>query len=265
MKWQLLHKACWAGDAGEVARLLAAGADPNQVAPTGWRQTPLGRTLEFRLTHPKHEGHWAVVRVLLERGADARVRSTYLDLTPYEQACFGGFQPAAELLRGFQAGAAAHPAAMPALWLAAASRLPAHTIGELSGSGNLNGIWRKATPLMMAAGHAGNFEVADALLEAGADPNAGTSILHAACEWHFEHLVPAIRYLARQGWGVNSRDADGQTALHKAALDGYVSGVRALLSLDADPDARDRTGATPLDLARRFNKPAAIKALTRAS
>ena len=50
MKWQLLHKACWDGDAREVTRLLDAGANPNQVAPTSWRQTPLGRTLEYRIT-----------------------------------------------------------------------------------------------------------------------------------------------------------------------------------------------------------------------
>ena len=48
---------------------------------------------------------------------------------------------------------------------------------------------------MMAVGHAAHFRVADQLLKAGADPNQGTSILHAGCDWHFEHLVPVLRYL----------------------------------------------------------------------
>ena len=134
---------------GRSRAAARSGADPNQVAPTGWRQTPLGRTLEFRLTHPKHAGHWAVVRVLLEGGADATVRSTYLDMTPYELACVGGFQPAAELLREFQADAPAHPAGMTELWLAAASRLPEHTIGALADCVNVNRMWRKATPWRM--------------------------------------------------------------------------------------------------------------------
>ena len=67
MKWQAIHKACWAGDHQEVERLLNAGANPNQVAPTNWRQTPLGRTLEFRITFPKHAGHVETVRLLLKK------------------------------------------------------------------------------------------------------------------------------------------------------------------------------------------------------
>ena len=65
LDWKLLHNACWEGDAAKVAVLLEAGADPNRVAPTGWRQRPLHRTLEFRITHPKHGGHVAVVEALL--------------------------------------------------------------------------------------------------------------------------------------------------------------------------------------------------------
>jgi ankyrin repeat protein len=268
MKWQLLHKACWSGDCQEVKRLLDSGADPNRVAPTNWRQTPLGRTLEFRITHPKHAGHVEVVRALLNGGADPTVRSTYLDMTPYELASFCGLEAAAELLREFPA-AAPHPLGMSELWMAAASRLPEagkfKPIRQRVNRENVNTIWRKATPLTIATGHAAHFRVADLLLEAGADPNAGTSILHASCDWHFEYLVPALQYLARNGWNVNARDADKLTALHKAAMLGYASAVRALIALHADPTVRDFTGSTPMDLARRWNKPATIKVLARAS
>ncbi|MCX6604773.1 MAG: hypothetical protein NTV52_14400 [Acidobacteria bacterium] len=67
---------------------------------------------------------------------------------------------------------------------------------------------------MIAVGHAAHFRFGDELLKAGADPNAGTSILHASCEWHFEHLVSALQYLVQAGWKVNSRDSTGQTSLH---------------------------------------------------
>jgi ankyrin repeat protein len=268
MKWQLLHKACWQGDDREVSRLLDCGADPNQVAPTTWRQTPLGRTLEFRVTTPRHSGHVETVRVLLERGANPAVRSTYLDMTPWELAAFCGLEPAAELLCAFRP-ANPHPSGMTDLWLASASRLPEPTqleaVRRLSDGRNVDSAWRKATPLMMAVGHAAHFQVGDQLLKAGADPNAGISILHASCDWHFEHLVSALRYLARMGWDVNSRDSAGQTALHKAAFLGYVAAVRVLLDQGADPGVKDFSGLTPIDLAHQWNKPAAAKALARAA
>ena len=117
----------------------------------------------------------------------------------------------------------------------------------------------------MAVGHAAHFRFADELLKAGADPNVGTSILHASCEWHFEHLVAALRYLAQVGWNVDSRDSTGQTALHKAAFLGYAAAVRVLLDNDADPGARDSSGLTPLDVARQWNKASAVKALAHAA
>lgn len=268
MKWQLLHNACGAGDAREVARLLDAGADPNQVAPTDWRQTPLGRTLEFRITSPKHAGHVEAVRVLLRGGADPHVRSTYLDMTPYELAAFCGLEAAADILREFQP-ATPHPMGMTDIWLAAASRLPEPdmlaSVRDLATTQDVKSIWRKATPLLMAVGHAGHFRVADQLLKAGADPNQGTSILHASCDWHLEHLVPALRYLAESGWDVNSCDSSGQTALHKAAFLGYAKAVRALVELGANPDASDSAGLTAVDVARKWNKLAAVKVLARAA
>lgn len=158
---------------------------------------------------------------------------------------------------------------MTSLWLACASRLPQSTAlesvnDELVNTPNVNSVWRKATPLMMAAGHAAHFAVCDRLLNAGADPNAGTSILHGACDWHFEHLAPALQYLSRVGWNVNSRDSVGQTALHKAAFLGYSTAVTDLLKIGADPNAMDGSGQTALDLARRWNKPGAVKVLAHA-
>ncbi len=266
MKWQLLHRACFDGDAAEVARLLDAGANPNQVAPTNWRQTPLGRTLEFRATHPKHSGHVDVVRLLLANGADPAVRSTQLDLTPYELACFCGLSLAAELLRRGHVNASPHPSGMDGLWIAAASRLPeSDCLARLLPSATLNSPWRHATPLMMAAGHARNFAAADLLLANGADPNAGVSILHASCDWHFEHLLPALGYLAHNGWNINGRDGDGQSAAHKAALLGYSAALRKLRDLGANLVSADRNGHKPIDIARRWRKAAAIKELSKAA
>ena len=266
MDWRPLHKACWAGDAGEVARLLAAGADPNRLAPGNWRQRPLHRTLEFRITHPKHDGHVQVVRQLLDAGADPALRATVLDLTPWELAWFCGLAPAEVLLRPFQQRGAPHPDGLSPLWIAAASRLPESdalaAVRRLrGGDGDMNKVWRKATPLIMAAAHAGHYRVVDALLEAGADPNLGASVLHASCDWHLQHLVPALEYLAGAGWHVHQAGDDGQTALHKAAFLGYTQAIRSLLRLGADRTRRDARGRTPLDLARQWRKPGAVRLL----
>jgi ankyrin repeat protein len=137
---------------------------------------------------------------------------------------------------------------MTDLWLTAASRLPEpsalEAVRELADRQNVNVIWQQATPLLRAAGHAAHFQVADQLLRAGASPKEVPSLL---------------------GWKVNSRDSDGQTALHKAAFADYSSAIRALIELKADPVAKASLGLTPLDIARRWNKPAAIKALARAA
>jgi ankyrin repeat protein len=159
---------------------------------------------------------------------------------------------------------------MTNLWLACASRLSESVAlesvnHELMNSLNVNAIWRKATPLMIAAGHAAHFAVCDRLLNAGADPNAGTSILHAACDWHFGHLIPALQYLSRVGWNVNSRDSVGQTALHKAAFLGYSTALKTLLKIGSDPNTMDSSGHTALDVARRWNKPSAVKVLAHAA
>jgi len=58
-------------------------------------------------------------------------------------------------------------------------------------------------------------------------------------------MIPALEYLARNGWDVDSRDAAGQTALHKAAFLGYTVAIRTLLAFRADPSVRDSDGFTP--------------------
>ena len=73
------------------------------------------------------------------------------------------------------------------------------------------------------------------------------------------------RYLAQVGWKVNSREFQGRSVLRKAAFAGYAVAIRALLKLEADPLAKDVTALTPLDTARRWNKPAAVKVLARSA
>jgi serine/threonine-protein phosphatase 6 regulatory ankyrin repeat subunit B len=113
----------------------------------------------------------------------------------------------------------------------------------LDTSGDINSMWRNATPLTMAAAHAGHFKVARLLLKHGADPNAGVSLLHTSCDWHLQHLLEGLDFLHGHGWCVDNADEKGQTALHKAAFLGYAQAVRKLLSFGAERNRRSRLGA----------------------
>ncbi len=64
---------------------------------------------------------------------------------------------------------------------------------------------------------------------------------------------------------VNAVDAQGRTALMRAALQGDTARVRRLLDAGADPGRRDREGRNAADLAREAGHAAALSLLEAAS
>lgn len=65
--------------------------------------------------------------------------------------------------------------------------------------------------------------------------------------------LPIVSLFARHGAGINAQDADGRTALHKAAGLGLSKMVESLLSNpDCDAKIPDAGGATPLMEAAEF-------------
>jgi hypothetical protein len=60
-----LFVAIWNADTNSVANLLAAGANPNSIAWSVRRATPLIDAVRF--------GHLVIVQMLLERGADPNI------------------------------------------------------------------------------------------------------------------------------------------------------------------------------------------------
>ncbi|WP_373298695.1 ankyrin repeat domain-containing protein [Streptomyces melanogenes] len=64
-----------------------------------------------------------------------------------------------------------------------------------------------------------------------------------------------------QDGGMTDRDRSGRTAVHYAAVDGDVEGLRALLAGGAAPEATDAAGWTPLHLAAQAQAPAVIEVL----
>jgi hypothetical protein len=61
--------------------------------------------------------------------------------------------------------------------------------------------------------------------------------------------------------GDQGRDRMGRTAVHYAAADGDVAGLRGLVASGADPDAADNAGWTPLHFAAQAQDPRAAEAL----
>lgn len=126
------------------------------------------------------------------------------------------------------------------------------------------------TGLLERALEAGQAQVMRVLLEAGADPDAGSELndgplLTAAVRAGREDAVrllvefgvrrdaldaqvcsgpqpPLLPVVLELGAAVNGRDTDGWTPLHWAAVHGYTASARRLLGAGADPSATTPAG-----------------------
>jgi ankyrin repeat protein len=88
--WQPIMDACFNAQQAAVELLLDYGADPNVVSKSTYRYRPLHRTIERKATFPRNENHVAVVKLLLERGADPLLAGTFAQVSAVAVAAFGG-------------------------------------------------------------------------------------------------------------------------------------------------------------------------------
>ncbi|XP_015929424.1 poly [ADP-ribose] polymerase tankyrase-2 [Parasteatoda tepidariorum] len=222
-----LHNACSYGHY-EVAELLVKyGANVN-VADL-WKFTPLHEAAA--------KGKYEIVKLLLKHGADPSKKNrdshTPLDLVKE------GDQDVADLLRGDSA------------LLDAAKKGNLSRVLKLVSPENINcrdSQGRNSTPLHLAAGY-NNLEVAEFLLEHGADVNAqdkgGLIPLHNASSYgHLDIAALLIKY----NTVVNATDRWGFTPLHEAAQKGRTQLCALLLAHGADPTMKNHEGQTPYDL-----------------
>jgi len=97
------------------------------------------------------------------------------------------------------------------------------------------------------APRSGHVEVAQLLLEHGADPTAqdknGKTPLHSAS---LNGHVEIVRFLVEHGADPTAQHKDGWTPLHFASQNGHVEIVWFLVEHGADPTAQHKDGWTPL-------------------
>ncbi|KAF7401149.1 poly ADP-ribose polymerase tankyrase [Vespula maculifrons] len=223
-----LHNACSYGHYEVIELLVKHGASVN-VADL-WKFTPLHEAAA--------KGKCEIVRLLLRHGADAtkknRDGATPLDLVRE------GDQDVADLLCGNSA------------LLDAAKKGNLARVQRLVTQDNINcrdTQGRNSTPLHFAAGY-NNLEVAEFLLERGADVNAqdkgGLIPLHNASSYgHLDIAALLIKYNTI----VNATDKWGFTPLHEAAQKGRTQLCALLLAHGADPFLKNQEGQSPVDLA----------------
>ncbi|KAG8593826.1 hypothetical protein GDO81_000961 [Engystomops pustulosus] len=223
-----LHNACSYGHY-EVAELLVRHGASVNVADL-WKFTPLHEAAA--------KGKYEICKLLLKHGADPtkknRDGNTPLDLVK------DGDTDIQDLLRG------------DAALLDAAKKGCLARVQKLCTQENINcrdTQGRNSTPLHLAAGY-NNLEVAEYLLEHGADVNAqdkgGLIPLHNAASYgHVDIAALLIKY----NTCVNATDKWAFTPLHEAAQKGRTQLCALLLAHGADPTMKNQESQTPLDLA----------------
>ncbi|XP_062503574.1 uncharacterized protein LOC134180443 isoform X2 [Corticium candelabrum] len=103
-------------------------------------------------------------------------------------------------------------------------------------------------------------QVSDLLERKGADVNSRDTNGWTALHWAAVHNNSAvISYLIQKGVHVNEATKDGYTALQMAAVNNYFSVVACLMQHDADINATSSKGETVLELVKKYNHKETIK------
>ena len=240
----------WIGaTVADVRRCLAAGADVHALDEDG--DTPLHNAAFW--------GSPEMAQVLIDAGAKVDARNLRQE-TPLCEAAKRGNLKLMDVLLAANADIFARCQDNRTLLHFAAMNFGTLDNSEVIAKLLRSGIPVNAcdisdmTPLHYAAS-TGSIEMVEALLDAGADPAALTSLqntpLHLAVGDEYNLII--VNRLLEVVTDINAPDLDGNTPLHIAAERGATDVVEALLKADANVNATNAVGATPLHLAALAN------------
>ena len=246
------------GHIDTVMALLDAGADVNETSPSGYSLLHLAIL----------NAHFELAAVLLDRGGDPNAAGPLPGgLTPLHhvvqvrrpewrtrpQPVRTGALDSLQLMKALLKHGATVDAPVPS---PPERRRRGPDAGERippPGGG--------ATPLWLAA-RGPDSEAMRLLIAAGANPlvetEAQVTLLMSAAGIDYRQgprekleseVLEAVQIALDLGADVNATDADGNTALHGAAIRGVNSAVRLLLERGAKIDAKNNRGRIPLNIA----------------
>lgn len=249
-----LHWAVREGFAAAIAILLEAGADVNATAecnPQGRGMAPI----HLAVNHPH------IVRLLIEGGADIDLPDAD-GQTPLLRALTTESLESARVL--LDAGADANLGDTNRVYpIFAALKFPALLERILESGVGVNVVSGQGfTPLFYAI-TIENPHVVECLLQAGADITApgleGASLIE-----HAVQVPDVFAVFVAHNADLNTRNGNGDTALHVAAANNDAHAAEALIAAGADIDAAGNAGDTPLHRAVQRNSTAVAEVLVAA-
>lgn len=196
-------------------------------------------------------GHFEIMQLLIERGADLESRNRYSGDTALITATRAGYHDIACLLLDKKADLDAINRHGDTALIAAVARGHVATAKALIDAGcdlnkkNRNG----STALMLAAEH-GHLDLVRMLLTAGADQNKRDKQGITALMWAVKNGIYDLVDILADSRVLNIKSKRGQTALMWAARAGNIHLVELLTAKGADISIRDYRGKTALDFAR---------------
>ena len=252
-----------------VTLLLEYGADVNVINGRGltplhyavtWWDVGYSQYSDHMDIDESKRGHEAIVRLLLDRGAEPNAFG-HMGQTPLHLAAKEGHCEVVQLLLKYGADPRAtdkegrtplHEVSRTNSRFPTASVRYEQTVklllnrGADPNAGDGNGV----TALHEAAAVQGNIGAVQQMLIHGADPNscdcAGQTPLHASVSNGWWQHAGIVRSLLDHGADPNVMDRAGQCPLHVAARNPQMDVVELLLCRGANPEARDQVGDTPL-------------------